>query len=316
MNNWNLMNFNISSITEKISSHFYQIDKKKLLNLPRPIIFSIISNEHLKIENEDSLLDFIQEIFSKSNEDEENQSTNSYATFLEQISIEKLSDDKFRELILCLKPMNLTNDLWHNICKRFMTNHSSSSESDTSRYYKNPCKQFLYDGNDQNQFKGIIRHLTNECGGNVHEKGVVKVTESSVYDSCYHAFNLVDLDNLYSRFLSKSENDSWAQYDFVERKVKPTHYSIRSRPNSKRDWHPKGWVVEGSNTGQNDWKVLDWRSEVSSLDAPSASSTFNIQQKLGNDEFYRYIRIRQTEENTNGNYIFAFSALEIFGYII
>lgn len=68
------MNFNISSITEKISSHFYQIDKKKLFNLPRPIIFSIISNEHLKTENEDSLLDFIQEIFSKSNEDEENQS--------------------------------------------------------------------------------------------------------------------------------------------------------------------------------------------------------------------------------------------------
>lgn len=55
-------------------------------------------------------------------------------------------------------------------------------------------------------------------------------------------FNLVDFDNLKTRFLSKNQENSWAQYDFGERKVRPTHYSIRSRPNSKGEYHLKGWV--------------------------------------------------------------------------
>lgn len=36
--------------------------------------------------------------------------------------------------------------------------------------------QFEYQGNGNERFNGIIRYLTKKCGGNVHEKGLVKVT--------------------------------------------------------------------------------------------------------------------------------------------
>lgn len=283
------------------------------MKLPRPIILSIISNSQLKLESEDSLLDFILELFSSNQEHEENSESISIVTFLEQIDIEKLSEEKFCEFINNVNPSNLTNELWLNLCKKF---NSSSSDSTESRYEKPTGKFINYDGNDQNRFNGIIRYLTNECGGNVYQKGVVKVTESSVNTNEIHAYNLVDLDNFETRFLSQNKENSWAQYDFGDRKVRPTHYSIRSRQYSKGEYHLKGWVIEGSNTGQNDWKVLDSRSGVTCLDDRSASYTFEIQHKLKNDEFYQYLRIRQTEPNANNNYHMGLSALEYFGYII
>lgn len=42
------------------------------------------------------------------------------------------------------------------------------------------------------QLDGIIRHLTERCGGNVHDKGVVRVVQSSGSGQCRH---VVDLGN-------------------------------------------------------------------------------------------------------------------------
>ena len=90
---------------------------------------------------------------------------------------------------------------------------------------------------------GIIAHLTRECGGNVHDKGVVNVMASSFNDSFYPK-NAADLgtDSVY---LSKNEPNSWICYDFKERRVIPTSYSVRlpeeggfGQPNRR------SWVIE------------------------------------------------------------------------
>lgn len=51
-----------SEIINYISSHFHSIDKAKLLSLPVDILEKIILNENLKLQNEDQLVDFIDEI--------------------------------------------------------------------------------------------------------------------------------------------------------------------------------------------------------------------------------------------------------------
>lgn len=63
--------FNYTCILEFISKHFYLINKEKLLQLSKRVLYSIISNQSLIIESEDSLFDFIIQLF-KDHEKENN----------------------------------------------------------------------------------------------------------------------------------------------------------------------------------------------------------------------------------------------------
>lgn len=67
----------------------------------------------------------------------------------------------------------------------------------------------------------IICYLTALCGGNIHEKGVDNVSHLSIYDG---------INSFISKFVKIIILLSRMQYDFYDRKVKPTHYSIKSRP--------------------------------------------------------------------------------------
>ena len=76
------------SIIKWIASNFYSIDENKILSLPREIIHSIISNEYLVIESEDSLFEFIEKLFSEKDNIE-------FISFLEHVEFERLSESKF-----------------------------------------------------------------------------------------------------------------------------------------------------------------------------------------------------------------------------
>jgi hypothetical protein len=104
---------------------------------------------------------------------------------------------------------------------------------------------------------GIIAHLTRECGGNVHDHGVVDVTSGSfeketcganprsgVYGSYPHsaAKNAADLETnscFISAFRRKEEDiphtrNNWVCYNFKERRIIPTHYAIRTNDGGRR----------------------------------------------------------------------------------
>ena len=119
---------------------------------------------------------------------------------------------------------------------------------------------FEYDGNIDHCFSGIIHHLTETCGGNVHDKGIVEVTASSASE----------LDNL-----ENYQQNSWLKYDFKEKKIHPTKYSIRSRH----------WAIEGSNSGGDD------DNDITCLDDEYAEAVFVIQKKLSDTEFYHFFHI-------------------------
>ena len=74
--------------------------------------------------------------------------------------------------------------------------------------------------------QGIIAHLTQACGGNVHEQDVVKATASS-FIAGREPQNAVDLGTI-SNFCSRNARESWISYDFRARRVLPTSYTIRS----------------------------------------------------------------------------------------
>lgn len=92
--------------------------------------------------------------------------------------------------------------------------------------------------------------MSQECGGNVSDKNVVSVTSLNIFSGVYEAKNVVDFDRDNTYFSNNVENN-WIKYDFKEKKVHPTHYSIKSHTSIATPSHLKNWVVEGSNDDSN-----------------------------------------------------------------
>ena len=164
---------------------------------------------------------------------------------------------------------------------------------------RNP--KFNYDSS--NPFSGIIAHLNQQAGGNVHQKGVVNITSSSGHrNRCY---NLVDYGwNDYWK--SQSSPNSWVMFDFKEKKVSLSSYSLKS-DGSGKGGHLLQWKLEGSNDGSS-WTCLDSRN---TLDLNGQYIVKNY--STNNHDSHRYIRITQTGKNSGNSDKFCLYNIEFFG---
>ena len=165
-------------------------------------------------------------------------------------------------------------------------------------------REFPYD--ESKKLDGVIAYLTRECGGNVHSKGVVNVTVSSNTE-CVK--NVADF-GANSYFLSKDEQNSWVCYDFKERRVIPTSYSVRSltwAPYGQNwgSYHPRSWVIEVSND-QSSWTEIDRRDNNDDLKFEYEAANFKISRAPSNS--FRFFRFRHT-----GSQSLVLSLLEVFG---
>ena len=188
---------------------------------------------------------------------------------------------------------------------------------------------FVY--NKAKPLNGIIAHLTRECGGNVHDKGVVEVTASINGE---YAKRAVDLGTN-SPFYSKCEPNQWILYDFKGQRVAPTSYSIRSGQHG----YPKSWVLEVSNDetdigsdprrrnmGQflritpdghafhvdgKKWVVVDRRKDNFDLNDRHVTRNFGLSTPPSGA--FRFVRLRLTGKNHHGDHYLRIGALELFG---
>jgi predicted nucleic acid-binding Zn-ribbon protein len=132
---------------------------------------------------------------------------------------------------------------------------------------------------------GIISHLTQKRGGNVEEKGIVKITSKSVFndDPKYALKNVADLTSNHF-FNSKNEPGQWVCWDFGEMRVRPTHYTIWG-------WSLKSWVVEGSLDGGS-WTEIDRQPDNQDFEGWNTASF-----AVSNPAEFRFIRLTQTGKN-------------------
>jgi hypothetical protein len=181
---------------------------------------------------------------------------------------------------------------------------------------------------------GIIAHLTRECGGNVQDCHVVDVTcgsfekethgvnpHSGVCDNNpdYAAKNAADLE-ADSRFVSPCRSyeediphtrNNWVCFDFRERRIVPTHYTIRTNELGTGLCHLKSWLVETSPDGE-DWQEVAREKDNKQLNGVCFSGTFAVAD--GGD--CRFIRLVNIGRNHFGNDRLCISAWEIFGSLI
>jgi hypothetical protein len=157
--------------------------------------------------------------------------------------------------------------------------------------------------------KGIISYLTSVCGGNVHEKGEVILTASSVHanggTARWEMKHAVD-HNIETHFHANNNGKEWICFDFKEKMIEPTHYSVCS------GWHPlKSWTVEGSLDGKT-WTLLDDQRDNSDVKTDKSSCTFPVLRS----PTIRMIRLTQTGPTHSGHNYLMVRRFEVFGTII
>jgi hypothetical protein len=144
-----------------------------------------------------------------------------------------------------------------------------------------------------------------KCGGNVHDKGAVEITASSVlYGKPQNAADFGDKD-LY--FLSQEKPGQWICWDFKMLRIEPTHYTIRTHSGPS---YLKSWAVEGSDDGAS-WTEIDRRENNSDLNANLSVKTFAVSRS---GSFPR-IRLRQTGPNHRGDNCLVLRAFKVFGAV-
>jgi hypothetical protein len=290
---------------EFAASHFYELDLKELKGVEVSVLERIVSSPGLRLESEDSLLDFICS-FDLAEE----------IVLLRYLRSEYLSIDGMSVLLDRLPDSDLDCLIWSSLCRRLrlpvslQTGKWNQGDPSVLSRFVNP-EAVLGVANRRGRISeipikeaksldGIISYLTLKYGGNVHEKGIVKLTSKSVYnDNAERLTTAADLTSgLY--FCSKNRPGQWVCWDFGEMRIRVTHYTIKTN-------QLRSWVVEGSSDGQT-WTEVDLQREVMDLRREGRGSF-----RVWNPAEFRLIRLTQTETNAGGDDFLFLTAVEFFG---
>jgi hypothetical protein len=138
-------------------------------------------------------------------------------------------------------------------------------------------------------------------------------------DPDYAAKNAADLETgwiFHSAYRDPSENiphtpNNWICYDFKERRIVPTHYTIRTNSDPPGYFHLKSWLVETSADGKS-WREVAREEDNKQLNGVNFTATFAV---AGAEEC-RFIRLVNIGRNLRGNDCLQISAKQIFGSLM
>lgn len=164
-----------------------------------------------------------------------------------------------------------------------------------------------FEASERVEFNGIINYLRNRLFDNID------ITASSILNRGFSPYNVAHFEDPGSNFQSKDARGSWICFDFKDRRVIPTNYEIKSRNCSEGASHLRNWVIEGSNNNSS-WEILDQQNNCEYLNGISYAYTFPINNP--NSRQYRYIRLRLSGKDWQGQYILMFNSFEIYGSLL
>jgi hypothetical protein len=197
--------------------------------------------------------------------------------------------------------------LWRALLNR-LSQTASIAVPKSTRYRKVVRAEIRVEPREGSPLDGIIAALTRSAGGNVHDQGIVDVSASSVNGN-YPERNAVDLGQQ-NYFQSENQPNQWLRYDFKDRRIRLTEYSIAAHTGG---WFIHSWVVEGSEDGST-WTTLDERQNNNDANSNHPIATFKVE---GNQELEsRFIRLRQTGNSYANHTDLILFGFEVFGLVI
>jgi hypothetical protein len=276
---------------ELLAGHISEGNPADLGGVEIGALSEILGSESLRIPNEDWLLEMIFTLGPR------------YSMLLREVRFEYLSPssiDWFFERV-CFD--SLDSVVWERLqirCRHRIV--YDRKEMMLNRF----TRWVTRSADSQLPFSGLISRLRDICGGNVHTKGVVDITCSSTErNQCWQVVDYA-WDNYWH---SANQANSWIQFDFKDRVVLLTQYSLKSHPGACA-WFLQ-WTLSGSSDG-NSWTVLD-RRNTRELCGSAMTKIFECQEGATSREFYRYLRFTNTGKNSSDQDYFLLTNIEFFG---
>lgn len=135
-NRFNISNTNeqVSKLIKYSSEHFYQLDKEKLSELDDYLLEDIIRHEKLQIEDENSLLQFVLELYKKDKK---------YAILFEYVYFENVNDEKIlEEFFHVFEIEHISKGMWTSLFYRFLISKKKdlSAKNDTKTQWNKRMK--------------------------------------------------------------------------------------------------------------------------------------------------------------------------------
>lgn len=149
------------NLIEFASKNFEEIDKKEFYKLRYEELELIIKNQHLQLNNEDSLMEFILNKYLENRE---------YSKLIEFVIFPNLSENMIKRFIETFDIEYLNHNMWKSICSGLLPKNSETNPESRYKLY-NKIEEFKH--SEGKEFDGIMRHLSRETGGNIHENGTI-----------------------------------------------------------------------------------------------------------------------------------------------
>ena len=247
-----------------ISSNFHDFHTKyteALFALDIDIIERIITNDKLKLCNEEELFDIILKLYMKSKE---------YSLLFAYVIFLNLSTQSIQEFTKNFDINDINDSIWKNICCRLEQNISIES----IKAYKESHQNFLNNRYSAQWYEHIIQYLSEQCHENIQIQNLVQITSSSIWDSKFGAENIIK-QNDQKKFGTKNEVNSWVQFDFKKTKVMIDSYTLKTWNEDETFEHLKNWILEVSNDGKN-YTEIDRQINCDLLRGKLKTATFNV----------------------------------------
>ena len=256
------------------------------------------------MKDEDSLLSFVLDMYETDTK---------YSILFEYVIFSNVSEQTLERFITEFNIEFMNVKIWNRICDRLL--HGQLNEKNrkkNARYSKKEDGRMIIEKEHRegDEFNGLLRYLSEQSNGNIHDNGTVNITSNSISGS-RHPKNLVDYQNNEQNFYhsTNDNHDIYICFDMKDRRIQMTSYSIKSYAGGSNWYNLKNWKIEVSEDG-NEWTTIDEHSNDSTLNNSRAIGTFKIQHET---KFYRFIRLHQTGPNwNNGNYL-VFYCIEFYG---
>lgn len=276
-----------------VASNFWDFNKDDLKSIDINLLEKIISSKYIKVESESSLFHFVLDVL-QNNE-------NAAKILLNYIHYEYLPRSDIAQFLKIIKPEDLTGPIWASLCSRLVNSSDESTINSKSAEMYIPI-------DSKDPLNGIFTALASKNEGNIHLKKIVEVTaSSSEYNLPYYVISSEIQDYWYSQ----EEKYPWIMFDFREKQIKPTGYTLKTFNCGEGYSHLKNWVVEGLRE-DGSWDTLDSQTDNQVLNRARASITLDCNAT----RYYRKLRIRMTGKNHfNGNHL-CLQRVEFFGHLL
>lgn len=286
-----------------LSTHFNEIQdhQDELFELSDITLERIINNEKIKLENEDQLLNFINNLYIRNVK---------YSNFYEYVYFYNVSIEFLKGFFEIFNINDITNGTWLSLVERFSSNDKKIEKK--SDRYEQKQKIELEKSIDVQFSEGNLKGIFNYIRTHLNMNKEVKITTSSTF--CLDSEKLTDIENTGVSVWTLNVPNSWVSFNFKKHKIILKNYTIRSF--NSRDGHPnlRSWVIEASSDGYN-WEVIAEENDCQFLNGSNFTHTFSI-NKLDDEKEFNFIRLKQTGPNYSETFDLALSAIEFYGYLV